>query len=70
MLQAICNTQVKKEILKKERKMRLRKYFLQGISNPDHQNQLELKVNASIHWTTSVNAGSSSLKEVHILSLW
>ena len=50
--------------------MRLRKCFLQGISNPDHQNQVELKVNASIHWTTSVNADSSSLKEVHILSLW
>ena len=50
--------------------MRLRKYFLQGISNPDHRNQLELKVNASIHWTTSVNADSSSLKDVHILSLW
>ena len=70
MLQAICTTRVKKEILKKERKTRLRKYFLQGISNPDHQNQLELKVNASIYWTSSVNADSSSLKEVHILSLW
>ena len=27
-----------------------------GNVNPDPQNQLELKDNASIHWTTSVNA--------------
>ena len=37
--------------------------MLQGDSNTDPQNQLELKVNA---WTTSINADNSSLKEVHI----
>ena len=37
--------------------------MLQGDSNTDPQNQLELKVNA---WTTSMNADNSSLKEVHI----
>ena len=30
--------------------------MLQGDSNPDPQTQLEQNVNASIHWTTSVNA--------------
>ena len=29
--------------------------MLQGDSNPDPQNQSELKVYASVHWTTSVN---------------
>ena len=37
--------------------------MLQGDSNTDPQNQLELKVSA---WTTSINADNSSLKEVHI----
>ena len=36
----------------------------------DAQNQLELKVNASIYWTTSVNGDTSGLKEVYIPSLW
>jgi len=31
------------------------KNLLQGDSNPDPHNQLELKVIAPIHWTTSVN---------------
>ena len=44
--------------------------MLQGDSNPDPQNQLELKVHASVHCNTSVNADSSSLKEVYIPSLW
>ena len=39
-----------------------------GNVNPDPQNQLELKDNASIHWTTSVNADYSGLKEVYIYS--
>ena len=37
--------------------------MLQGDSNTDPQNQLELKVSA---WTTSINTDNSSLKEVHI----
>ena len=61
-LLAICTTQVKKrmkkEILKKENKNKVTRNLLQGDSNPDPQNQLELKDNASIHWTTSVNVDS------------
>ena len=41
----------KKEFLKNK----VTKNLLQGDSNQDPKNQLELKVNAS-HWTTSVNA--------------
>ena len=59
----------KKEI-KKKKKNKVTKTFLQGDSNPDPQNQLELKVSASIHRTTSVNADNGSLKEVYIPSLW
>ena len=44
--------------------------MLQGDSNPDPQNQLELKVSASIHCTPLVNADNLSLKEVYIPSLW
>ena len=46
------------------------KNLLQGNSNPDPQNQLELKVNIPIHWKTWVNADNSSLKDVYIHSLW
>ena len=56
MLPAICTTQVKKKRVKKRKKSKVTKNLLQKNSNPDPQNQLELKVNASIHWTTSVNA--------------
>ena len=60
----------KKQILKKKRKKsKVTKNLLQGIPNQS-QNQLELKVNASIHCTTSLNADNSSLKEVYIPSLW
>ena len=45
-LLAICTTQVKKRFFKKRKKNQVTKNFLQGDSNPDHQNQLELKVNA------------------------
>ena len=46
----------KKEISKKKKKKkRVSKNLLPWDSNSDPQNQLELKVNASIHWTTSVN---------------
>ena len=69
MLLVTCTTQVKKRF-KKKKKNEATKNFLQEDSNPDYQNQLELKINASIHWTTSVNADSSSLKEVYIPSLW
>ena len=44
-------------------------YLLHGNSNPDPQNQLELEVHASVHRTISVNAASSSLKEIYIPSL-
>ena len=60
----------KKEILKKEKKNKVTKNLPQGDSNPDPQNQLGLKVNASIHWITSVNACNLSLKEVCIPTLW
>ena len=56
--------------IKKKRKKKVEQHFLQGDSNPNPQNQLELKVNSSIHWTTLVNAGNASLKEVYIPSLW
>ena len=48
------------------------KNLLPGDSNSDPQRQLELKVNASIHWNTSVIANDYNLKEVytHIPSLW
>ena len=46
------------------------KNLLQGNSNQDPQNQLELKVNVPIHWMTWVNADNSSLKDVYIHSLW
>ena len=56
MLLAICTTQVKKrmknEILKKENKNKVARNLLQGDSNPDPENQLELKGNASIRWAT------------------
>ena len=42
----------------------------QGYSNPNPQNRLELEVISSIHWTSSVDANSSSLKEVYTPSLW
>ena len=73
MLIAICTTQVKKEskkeILKKRKKIGYEK-LLPEDSNPHPQNWLELKVNPSIHYITSVNENSSSLKEVYIPSLW
>ena len=52
MLLAICTTQVKKRVKKERKKNKVTKNFLQGDPNPDHQNQLELKVNTSVHWTT------------------
>ena len=54
---------------KEEEKKKGYEKLLQGDSKQDLQNQLELKRNASIHWTTSVNAGNTGLKEVHIPSL-
>ena len=46
------------------------KNLLQVDSNPDPPNTLGLKLNASIHWTTLVNADNSCLKEVYIPSPW
>ena len=64
MLLATCTTQVKKESKKeiqkkkekKKKKNKVTKNLLQADSNQDPQAQLGQKVNASIHWTTSVNA--------------
>ena len=56
----------KKEIVNKEKPKGYEKFASRDLK-PD--SQLELKVNASIHWTTSVNADNSSLKEVYIPSL-
>ena len=61
MLLAICTTRVKKK-LKQNNKNKVPKNLLQGDSNPAGQNQLKLNVNASMHWTTPVDADSSSLK--------
>ena len=46
------------------------KNWLQGNSNSDPLSQLQVKVHAFVHWTISVNAYSSRLKEVYIPSLW
>ena len=54
-----------KKKIKKRKKNEVTKKFLQGDSNPDHQNQLEQQVEA-----TSVKADNSSLKQVYIPSLW
>ena len=76
LLPAICTTQAKKRVkkrvkrdFKKRKKNKVTKNLPEGDSNPDPQNQLELKVNASIHWITSVNACNLSLKEVRIPTL-
>ena len=55
--------EIKKEIVNKEKTKGYEKFASRDLK-PDPQ--LELNVNASIHWTTSVN---SSLKEVYIPSL-
>ena len=53
MFLAICTTQVKKRVKKrfkkKAKKNKITRNLLQRDSNPDPQNQLELKVNAYIH---------------------
>ena len=48
-----------KQKKRKERKKKATKNLLQGDLNPDPQNQLKLKVNALLHWNTSVNADNS-----------
>ena len=57
MLQAICTTQVKKRVerrCKEKKKNKFTKNLLQGDSNQDPENQLELKVRTSIDRTSSV----------------
>ena len=54
MFLAICTTQVKKKrvkkrLEKKKEKNKITRNLLQGDSNRDPQNQLELQVNAYIH---------------------
>ena len=51
---------------KKETKKKVTKNFPQGDSNLGANNELELEVNSSIHWTTSVYADNSTFKEVYI----
>ena len=46
------------------------KNLLQGNSNPDPPNKLQVEMNASNHWTTPVSAANSSLKEEFLPSLW
>ena len=55
---------------KKESEKDIKKKRKKKVEKPNPQNQLELKVNSSIHWTTLVNADNASLKEVYIPSLW
>ena len=55
---------------KKESKKKVTKNVPQGSSNPNPQTQLALEVNASIYWTTSINASTSGLKEVYIPYPW
>ena len=43
---------------KEKKKNKVTKNMLWGDSNPDPPNTLELKMNASIHWNTSVNVDS------------
>ena len=56
MLLVICTTQVKKRVKKEKEKNKITKNLLQGDLNPDAPNTLELKMDASIHWTTSMTA--------------
>ena len=51
---------------KRKKKIRSTRNLLEEDSNPDPQNQLELRVNAS---TTSVNPVTSSFKNLYIPSL-
>ena len=50
------------------------KNWLQGDLKPEPQNQLELKVNASIQWITTVNASIEFKRYIYIYiyipSLW
>ena len=55
---------------KKKKKHKVTKNLLQGDSNPDPPNKLELNVSASVHWTTSVNTDNSSLKDVYIFLVY
>ena len=70
MLLAICTTQVKKRVKKENKKKKVTKNLLQGDSNPHPLNQLELKTNASIHWTSLLSTDDSSLKGVYVPSPW
>ena len=56
MLLAICTTQVKKRVNKEKNNNNVTTILPQEDANLDPPNSLELKVNVSILWTTSVNA--------------
>ena len=73
MLLAIYTTQVKKskkDTFKKIKKNKVTKNLLQGNSKQDPPNQIEFKVTAFIHCTTSLNADNSRLKKEYIPSVW
>ena len=55
---------------KKEKESKVTKNLLQGDRNQTLRNQLKLKVDVSIHWTTLVNSDDSRLKDVYIPCLW
>ena len=48
-----------------KKKKTITKNSLQGDSNPDPPNQLEVTVDASVHWTTSISANKANLKKVY-----
>ena len=64
----------KNRVKKKVKKKKVTKNLLLGDSDPDPQNQLELKVSTLIHWTTSVNAVtihySNYILQVYFPFLW
>ena len=62
MLLAICTTQVKKRVKKKEKKINVTIILLIEDSNTDPPNTLELKMNSSIQWLTQVSVDKRRLK--------
>ena len=62
MLLAMCTTQVKKRVKKKEKKINVTIILLIEDSNPDPPNTLELKMNSSIQWLTQVSVDKRRLK--------
>ena len=59
----------KKENKKEKEKKRSRKIYIKAIQTRTLSNRLGPKMNACIHWTNSISADNSSVKEVYIASL-